>query len=114
MRGGVLSRLGSHIDAAGTFRKRLLQYLDAHVEDVEDLQVFAFALPSAAPFISVDETYREGVEYRVQKQLSSVCGDWKPYFRIISNVTAPITTDVQEVVNVAGQIFRKLESLYSN
>ena len=111
-RGGVFTRLGGHLDRGGTFRARLLEHLDLPVEELTDLQVWAFALPAAPRFYSEDETYREGVEYRVQKRLQSVRAQWQPYFRIVSNITAPETTDFPEVKSLAAQIVTELEQLY--
>lgn len=110
--GGVLARLASHIGSGGTFRKRLHGFDEIAVEDIDDLELFAFALPERAEFISRDETYREGVEYNVQVTLQRLRGDWKPYFTIVSNVTSPVTTDFPEVVDLSRQIIARLEQLY--
>ena len=112
VRGGVLARLGAHLDTNGTFRARLLQTLDVAVEEITDLQVWAFALPSAPRFSSKDETYREGVEFRIQKRLQTLRAEWIPFFRIVSNVTAPVTTEFPEVQALATQILVELEQLY--
>ena len=111
-RGGVLTRLGGHVDHNGTFRKRLSDSMTMDVEDIEDLEVFAFALPALPQYTSLDETYREGVEYGVQKRLQSVRSDWQPYFQIVSNVTAPDTTGLPDVIHLSQQIVAELERLY--
>jgi hypothetical protein len=110
--GGVCTRLGGHLDRDGTFRKCLMRYKELDVEEVDDLQVFAFGLPSLARYVSLDAGYREGVEYGLQKRLHSVSGTWKPYFRLVSNVYAPATTDFPEVVQLAEHIFVELQRLY--
>jgi hypothetical protein len=76
------------------------------------LEVFAFALPMTSEFTSRDEVYREGVEYRVQSLLHTVSGRWQPYFRVISNIVAPVTTEYQEVADLSLEIFGWLENLY--
>lgn len=111
-RGGVFTRLGGHLDRGGTFRKHLIRVLDLEIEDVSDLQVWGFALPSVPRFFSEDETFREGVEFRVQKRLQSVRASWSPYFQVISHVTAPETTEFPEVIALADQIVAQLETLY--
>ena len=110
-RGGVLSRLGAHLADRGTFRDRLMDR-EIEVEDIDDLQVFAFALPNAAEYLSASQTYREGVEYCVQTRLLSVGGKWAPYFRIVSTIRAPRTTDLQEIKDLAQWICDTLYSLY--
>lgn len=111
-RGGVWTRLGGHLGTDGTFRRRLVQNASVDVEDVEDLEVFAFALPAKPEYVSEDDTYRKGVEYRVQKSLRGVCGDWKPFFRLISNVTPTEATDFEEVSLLSAQILEELDKMY--
>lgn len=111
-RGGVLTRLGGHLDHNGTFRKRLSESLLVDVEELDDLEVFAFALPPLPQYTSLDETYREGVEYGVQKRLQTLRAQWQPYFQIVSNVTAPDTTGLPEVIRLSQQIVTELERLY--
>jgi len=110
--GGVCARLAGHLTENGTFRVRLRERLGLSIEDINDLEVFAFALPSVSEFTSRDEVYREGVEYLTQSLLHRVSGRWRPYFRIISNIVAPRTTEYPEVVALADDIFNTLSTLY--
>ncbi len=110
-RGGVMSRLGSHLAEKGTFRGHLLSR-EIEIEDIDDLQVFAFVLPDASEYLSASQTHREGVEYCVQTRLLSVGAKWAPYFRIVSTVRAPKTTELQEVNDLAQWICDTLDNLY--
>lgn len=110
--GGVCARLAGHLGNGGTFRVRLWERQGIGIDEVSDLEVFAFALPLAPEFTSRDEVYREGVEYRIQSRLHTVSGRWQPYFRLISNIVAPRTTDYPEVVALADDIFNTLSTLY--
>jgi len=110
--GGVYGRLAGHLREGGTFRVRLWERRGIGIQEVDDLELFAFALPALPEFTSRDEVYRKGVEYGVQHLLHTVSGRWQPYFYIISNTTAPVTTDYPEVVALSTAIFNTLENLY--
>lgn len=110
--GGVCTRLAAHVKNGGTFCVRLYEREGLKVEQLDDLQMFAFALPEKATYISRDETYREGVEYNVQSRLQRERGDWKPTFRLISNITAPDTADFPEVAALAESIYSALYMMY--
>lgn len=112
--GGVCARLAGHLGEKGTFRVRLWERREVGIADVDDLEVFAFALPSLPEYTSRDEVYREGVEYGVQSLLHTVSGRWQPYFYVISNIVAPVTTDYPEVIALSGEIFSTFKDLYQS
>ena len=109
--GGVCARLAAHIGNNGTFRVRLYEQ-GWKVEQIDDLELFAFALPEKAAYTSRDEVYREGVEYNVQSRLQRERGEWTPPFRLISNITAPDTVDFPEVTSLAEAIYSQMHALY--
>jgi len=111
--GGVCARLAGHISARGTFRARLRELDELLIEEIEDLEVFAFALPPRAQYTSRDETWREGVEYNVQTLLIQAGADWRPYFRVVSRPTLALTIGFPEVLSLAQQIVSRLENLYN-
>lgn len=110
--GGVYGRLAGHLREKGTFRVRLYEKRGISIEEVDDLELFAFALPTQPEFTSQDDVYRVGVEYGLQCLLHSVSGRWQPYFHIISNIVAPVTTDNPEVLSLSAEIFNTLKDLY--
>ena len=110
--GGVCARLAGHLGENGTFRVRLWERRGIEINEVDDLELFAFALPAQPEYTSRDEVYREGVEYCVQTLLHTVSGQWQPHFYIISNIQAPMTTAYPEVVSLGAEIFDTLENLY--
>ncbi len=74
--------------------------------------MYAFPLPDEAAYTSVDRSYREGVEYLLQKRLESDGARWKPYFDLISEVYAPSTTTLAEVREQADRFFNLMEVFY--
>lgn len=112
--GGVCARLAGHLGEKGTFRVRLRERRGVEIEEIDDLELFAFALPSQPEFTSRDEVYREGVEYGVQRLLHTVSGQWRPYFYVISNIVAPVTTEYPEVIALSTEIFSTLEQIYQS
>lgn len=113
--GGPLRRFGQHIGsgANATFRHNLWKYDGTDIEDLDDLELYALALPNEPPYISMDRSCREGVEYLLQKRLQSEGARWKPYFDVVSEITAPSTTTLPEVQELSNQFFSVIEALYT-
>lgn len=105
-RSGVVGRLCAHVSSDGTFRKRLLEREGISLDEVDDLHVFSYCLPKDPRFISVDRTYREGVEYLVQKQLHTVRGRLRPFMRIVSHVEYSDASRFVLVTQTAQEILK--------
>lgn len=102
---GVVGRLNSHVNNKGTFRRRLLEREGINLDKVDDLQVFSYTLPLDARFVGIDRTFREGVEYLVQKSLHEVCGSINPFMRIVSHVEYNDSAQLTFVRYTAQEIF---------
>jgi len=113
-RGGPLCRLGQHLGDGenATFRQKLWTRDESSVEDIDDLELYAFPLPEEAAYLSIDRSYREGVEYLLQKRLESEGARWKPYFDVVSEVRAPSTTSLAEIQAQADRFFNLVEVFY--
>ncbi len=111
-RGGPLQRLGQHLSRDGTFRVRCYDWDGIEVEEIADLSLIALPLPDEAAYRSESPTYREGVEYLLQKRLESDGARWKPYFAVVSEVTAPTTTTLPEIIELSNRFFNVVEALY--
>lgn len=57
--GGVCARFAGHIGRDGTFRARLLEKEGIGVEEIDDLEIFAFALPTLPEYLSRDASWRK-------------------------------------------------------
>src|SRR5690554_1395085 len=71
---GPIGRASGHFSSRGTFRKRFNEEKGIGVEKVEDMILLSFPLPKKQLFISVESSYRESVEYLVQKELQLLRG----------------------------------------
>ena len=64
---GTLGRAAQHLDLKGTLRQRFEEVRGYSINQSEDLILFTFSLPIKKEFITVEKSYREAVEYLVQK-----------------------------------------------
>lgn len=87
---GTLGRAAQHLDKRGTLRANFLNTLGYSIDSTDDLKLLSFKLPSRKEFISVERSYREAVEFLVQKELLKVRGVLNPTYDVISWVrTSP-------------------------
>jgi|SRR5579875_366841 hypothetical protein len=112
-RTGVIGRLCAHVSSDGTFRMRLLEREGIDLDEVGDLHVFSYCLPRDPRYIGIDRTYREGVEYLVQKHLHTVRGRLRPYMRIVSHVEYNDTAKFTFVAATAKEIISKFLEQFS-
>lgn len=112
-RAGTIGRLNAHISTNGTFRIRLLEKEGIDLNEVDDLHMFSYSLPKDPRFTGLDRSYREGVEYLVQKQLHEVRGRLKPFMRIVSNVDYNDTAQLALVLSTAQDVFNALLNMFS-
>lgn len=102
---GIVGRLHAHVNYNGTFRMRLLERGGINLDDVDDLHVFSYCLPRDPRYIGIDRTYREGVEYLVQKLLHTVRGRINPFMHIVSHVEYNDSAQLTFVRSIAQEIF---------
>ena len=106
-RRGILGRWSDHLsrDAnESSFRRRLEQRDEDVWARLSDLKILWSALESKPEFLSVETSYREGVEYLVQRRLrSEVFGANLPY-RIVSQVRSNRTVSLALVQTSADHV----------
>ena len=112
---GPIGRAGGHFSAKGTFRKRFLEEKGIGIENVQDMILLSFPLPKAQLYISEESSYRESVEYLVQKELQIVRGTLTPSYDIVSwHERYPRRTSNSEVKRIASTIVQDFLSNYSS
>jgi hypothetical protein len=100
---GVIGRLAEHVGPRGTLRARLYDE-GLHLNEIEDLQVFAYRLPNDLRYVGADRAHREGVEHLVQKRLHALRGDLTPPMKIVSYVRYNPAAELPDVKHVADQL----------
>ncbi len=110
---GVVGRLCSHIRTKGTFRIRLNEKLGIQLYEIEDLQVFCYRLPNDPRYTGIERSYREGIEYLLQKQLHTIRGQLKPYVQVVSNVDYNEAASLKSVQRIAEKILQSFVAAYS-
>ncbi|MEQ8683292.1 MAG: GIY-YIG nuclease family protein [Cyclobacteriaceae bacterium] len=111
---GTIGRASGHFNRRGQFRKRFTQYRGYEINDVEDMVLLSFPLPKKQEFISVERSYREAVEYLVQKGLIQIRGTLNPNFDIISWVRDSPRVGNSEVRRLAREIIDTFSLKYDN
>ena len=101
---GTIGRASGHFNRKGQIRKRFAQYRGYEINDVDDMILLSFPLPKKQEFISVERSYREAVEYLVQKELTQIRGIMEPSFDIISWVRDSPRVGNSEVRRLAKEI----------
>lgn len=101
---GTLGRASQHLDTNGTFRRRFEDYHGCSINFSEDLTMFSFLLPQEKYFTTLEKSYREAVEYLVQKELLTKKTLLNYPFEIVSWVRESPRISNSVVQNVAKQI----------
>lgn len=110
---GPIGRASGHFSAKGTFRKRFIEEKGVGIEKVEDLILLSFPLPKKQEFISEESSYRESVEYLVQKELQLLRGKLNPSYDVVSwHDRYPRRTTNTEVNQVAKIIISDFKDIY--
>ncbi|HAA13153.1 MAG TPA: hypothetical protein DCE41_16270 [Cytophagales bacterium] len=105
---GTLGRANQHLDMRGTLRERFLMEFGLDIDTVSDLRLYSFPLPKSYLFFSVESTYREAVEYLVQKQLLEMISQLSVKYSIISRVRSNERTRNSRIRNLANEIIIQL------
>lgn len=101
---GTIGRAGGHFDYKGTLRKRFLERKGFYINPVTDLVLITFDLPRSKIFTTSEKSYREAVEYLVQKKLQLIRNNFNPTFEIISWVRANPRTSSRYLDLIADSI----------
>jgi len=111
---GPIGRANGHFSSRGTFRKRFLEQKGIGVERVQDMILLSFPLPKKRLYTSEESSYRESVEYLVQKELQLLRGQLTPSYDIVSwHDRFPRRTSNAEVRRVAYDIVQKFQHNYN-
>jgi hypothetical protein len=110
---GTIGRAGAHFNRKGTLRKRFVETRGYEVNDVDDILLLSFPLPKTREFTSVEKSYREAVEYLVQKELILLRGKLNPTFDVISWVRLSPRTGNSRIKKLAASIVNSFEANYS-
>ena len=110
---GTLGRASAHLNPNGTLRKQFLNSKGYPIDTTDDFKLLTFALPRKKEYCTVERSYREGVEYLVQKELLLIRGTLSPTFDVISWVRNSPRTGNAEVIATAKSIVARFVSEYS-
>lgn len=112
---GTIGRANGHFTRKGSFRKRFDEYRGFGIEKVADLILLSFPLPKELKYISVESSYRESVEYLVQKELQVLRGSLSPSYDVVSwHARFPKRTGNWEVISIANSIVSSFKGIYSS
>ena len=77
--------------------------------------LLSFPLPKKQLYISEESSYRESVEYLVQKELQLLRGSLNPSYDIVSwHERFPRRTSNTEVKKIAFEIVNKFKDIYNS
>ena len=85
-RNGTFGRASNHIEDNGTLRQHFEDKFGLKLEEANDLVLISYLLPQTQEYIGAESSYREAVEYLVQKKLRDIRGSLEPRFDLISRV----------------------------
>lgn len=115
---GTLGRAFQHLCSNGTLRTNFEQELGFCIDDTDDFRLFSFLLPQEKIFTSVERSYREAVEYLIQKQLIERQSITNIYYKIISWVRDSPRSSNSYVRSIATEIvetfIKRLEKITEN
>lgn len=113
-RTGTLGRAAQHLDLNGTLRQRFQEMQGYSINQSEDLILFSFLLPDHKEFITVEKSYREAVEYLVQKELIALKGKLKYPFEIVSWVRSSPRISNKMVKDISADIVSKFTDILNS
>jgi hypothetical protein len=109
---GSLGRAAAHVASAGAFRLRFEEEIGLTLERADDLMLVSYPLPKKAKFTGTESSYREGVEYAVQRGLHDARRTLTPRFKLISNVRYSERASLKSVRSYADQIVNHFQTTY--
>lgn len=109
---GTIGRGGAHFSRKGTLRKRFLEKKGYYINVTNDLVMYSFPLPKKRIYTSIEKSYREAIEYLVQKELILKRTNVIPSFDVISWVRSNSRTSNLEVKAISSNIVSTFLSNY--
>ncbi|MEM6734565.1 MAG: hypothetical protein AAF620_00725 [Bacteroidota bacterium] len=109
---GTLGRAYSHFSRKGQLRQRFIELKGYYINVSEDFTLFSFLLPQKREYIGVEKSYREAVEYLVQKRLQINRSRVNPSYDVISWVRISPRTSNSEVIRISDDIVSKFLAHY--
>ncbi len=111
---GPIGRAQGHFNSRGTFRKRFLEEKGMGIERIQDMILLSFPLPKTRLYTSEESSYRESVEYLVQKELQLSRGKLSPSYDIVSwHDRYPRRTSNSQVKRIALNIVQDFVNNYN-
>jgi GIY-YIG catalytic domain-containing protein len=111
---GTLGRASQHLDKRGTLRNNFLNSVGYNIDTTDDLILFTFKLPNKKEYTTLETSYREAVEYLVQKHLGILRPSLTPGFIIISKVRRSPRVGNSLVKKTARRIVDQFIAEYSS
>lgn len=109
---GTLGRSSSHLNHKGTLRKNFEDLRGYSIDLTNDFKLLSFPLPQKKEYISVERSYREAIEYLVQKNLIVLRGTLISNMDIISWVRPSPRMGNSEVKSIANSIIAQFSAAY--
>lgn len=109
---GTLGRASQHLDHRGTLRANFLTNVGYQIDHTNDLILLSFRLPATKNFTTTERSYREAVEYLVQKELLLLRGTLTPSYDIISWVRVSSRVGNGVVIKTAKKIVDDFKVIY--
>jgi hypothetical protein len=109
---GTLGRATQHLDQKGTLRANFLNKIGYSIDATVDLHLLSFRLPPSKSFSTAERSYREAVEYLVQKDLIVLSSTLTPSYQVISWVRSSSRTGNGIVKKAARQIVDDFKAIY--
>jgi len=110
---GTLGRASQHLDVRGTLRTNFINNFGYSIDLIDDLKLLSFKLPVKKEYTSVERSYREAIEYLVQKQLQILRGNFIPTFDVISTVRISPRINNSLVKKSARRIVDQFVNVYN-
>ena len=111
---GTLGRAGQHLDSKGTLRINFERVVGHSIDYTSDFILLTYRLPQNKVFLTVEKSYREGVEFLVQKELLKRRGTFSPTFDIVSWVRVSPRINNGIIRSIADDIINSFIAIYPN
>ena len=112
-RTGTLGRAARHVAADGVLRRKVSEETGLSLEEVRDLTCWSYKLPEHSEFTSTESSYREGVEYLVQRGILDVRSEIEPPVSPISEVRYSDRANAKLVESCAQRILDEFVTSYA-
>ncbi len=102
-----------HVSIGGTLRCRAEEELGFPLEEVRDLTLLSFQLPELPDLCSVESSYREGLEFLVQKGVNEARMSMGRGFRVLSIIRYTDAASLELLKHIASEIVEQTVSIVS-